>query len=215
MWRFTFKVERIQGPSKTQRDHKHSGLSLHFSPRNIVSSEQNIPCVTLSSQIGLDATTQEIGRGKEVLQLEQANTARFESHKNPGHSEISFPQEPVCTVVQENSPSAESHQLCLMVCCYLTDLRPTYSTTPSEEAERDHSFLGCCQTLPLLHLICKRAPVLLHWLQIPESNGNTILPTVEEKHLFCLVESNFKSPVNVTGISDDGVKKHLQTVSTH
>lgn len=105
------------------------------------------------------------------------------------------------------------NQLCLMVCWYLTDFRPTNSTTPSEEAEIDHSFLGCCQTQTLpLHLICKCAPVLLHWLQILESNGNILFPTAEEKHLFCLVESNFKSPV--TGLSDEGVEMHLQTVST-
>lgn len=145
------------------------------------------PVVTLSSQIQVDATTQETGRGKEVtLPSATAWTGKHYKVWITKKSKVFRNQEPICTIVQENSPSTEPHQLCLMVCWYQTDFRPTHSTTPSEEAERDHSFLGCCQTqtLPLLHLICKCAPVLLHWLQIPEGNGNIILPTAEEKHLF-------------------------------
>lgn len=180
-----------------------------------------MPSITMSSWIRRDATTQETGRGEgkkwlsQVLQLEQAT--RYESHKNPDHSEMSFPQQPVSTTVQENSPSSEPQQLCLMVYRYQADFRPTRCTMPTEEAERDHSFLGCrqTQTHPLLHLICKRAPVHLHWLQIPESNSNMILPTAEEKHFFPgLVKCNFKSPVNVTDTTDDDVEKHLQTVCT-
>lgn len=47
-------------------------------------------------------------RGKkrlsQVLQLEQAISARSEAHKNPEHAEISFPQQSVCATMQENSP---------------------------------------------------------------------------------------------------------------
>lgn len=137
MWGFTFKVERIQGPSETQRDHKHLALSLAFPPRNTVSSEQNIPCAILSSQIGVDATTQETGRRKEAVQLEQANTTRFESHKNPGHSEIRSLYAQWCRKIAHQLNPINSVSWSVG-----TDFRPTYSTTPSEEAGRDHSFLG-------------------------------------------------------------------------
>lgn len=90
-----------------------------------------------------------------------------------------------------------------------TDFRPTYSTTPSEEAGRDHSFLGLLSNsnTPTASFNLQMCPRTFALTAIPESNGNIILCTVQEKHLFCLLESNFKSPVNVTGVDDSVEKK--------